>query len=103
MKGFPQFLATKQDYLNCLEMYPEETKGALRRLLADRFMWKNTGEIESEKKGKVDETHRIIPQTRVNEETGKTEEYFLQQERKEDSNARLFILGFTVKEIEKLL
>ena len=102
MRGFPQFLATKQDYLNCLSMYPDETKSALRRLLADRYTWENVGEVESEKKGKSDESHRIIVQVKT-DENGQQTEYFMQQERKEDANARLFVLGFTVKEIKSFL
>ncbi len=103
MRGFPQTLATKQDYMNCLTMYPEETRGALRRLMADRFNWEFVKELSDKKKGKEDETHRIIEQTRKDEETGEDVIYFVQLEKKEDKNARLFQLGFTVKEVESLL
>jgi hypothetical protein len=41
----------------------------------------------------VDTTHRII---------GETDERIL-QEYKEDSNSRLFMLGFTVEEVERLI
>ena len=30
MRGFPKHLNTKQDYLNCLEKFPAETKAELR-------------------------------------------------------------------------
>ena len=33
MRGFPKYLNTKQDYLNCLTDYPKETKAALQELL----------------------------------------------------------------------
>lgn len=103
MRGFPQSLATKQDYMNCLPMFPEETKRALRCLLADRFNWEITKELSAKGKGKEDETHRVLEQVRTNEETGEQETYFVQLEKKEDKNARMYQLGFTVKEIESLI
>lgn len=102
MRGFPQFLATKQDFMNCLPMYPKETKRALRNLLADRFNWEVTKELSDKSKGKEDETHRILEQQRTNDD-GEIETYFVQLEKKEDSNARMFQLGFTVDEIESLI
>lgn len=103
MRGFPTVFATKQDYINCMAMYPEETKRALRRLLADRFNWEKVKELSSKSKGKEDSTHAIIAQERTDEKTGEKTEYFVQLEKKEDSNARLFQLGFTVKEVESLI
>lgn len=103
MRGFPQFFATKQDYMNCLGMYPEETKKALRRLFADRFNWTVTKELSDKDKGKEDETHHVEEQERINEKTGERETFFVQLVKKEDKNARVFQLGFTVEEIEKLI
>lgn len=103
MRGFPQSLATKQDYMNCLPMFPEETKRSLRCLLADRFNWEITKELSDKSKGKEDDIHRILEQVRKNEKTGEQETYFLQLEKKEDKNARMYQLGFTVKEIESLI
>ena len=103
MRGFPQFFATKQDYMNCLTMFPEETKRALRRLAADRFNWTIAKELSDKDKGKEDETHHVEEQERMNEETGKKETFFVQLVKKEDKNARVFQLGFTVEEIEKLI
>ncbi len=103
MRGFPQSFATKQDYLNCLTMFPEETRRALRRLVADRFNWEFVKELSDKKKGKEDDTHRILEQTKKDEETGEDVIYYVQLEKKEDKNARLFQLGFTVKEVEELL
>lgn len=103
MRGFPQSLATKQDYMNCLPMYPEETKMALRCLMADRFNWEITKELSDKNKGKEDATHHVEEQQRVNEKTGENETYYVQLEKKEDKNARMYQLGFTVKEIETLI
>ncbi len=98
MRGFPSAFATKQDYLNGISLYPEQTRDELRRLLADRFMWVETGVLADEKEGVTDSTHCIS--SREGEDG---EEVRIQMERREDPNARLFRLGFTVKEVEKLL
>ena len=102
MRGFPQSLATKQDYLNCLPIFPEETKRALRCLLADRYNWEIIKELSDKSKGKENETHRILAQERIAGD-GKKTVYYVQLEKKEDKNARIFQLGFTVKEIESLV
>ena len=93
MRGFPESFATKQDYLNCLQFYPEQTKKALRGLLTNRFNWEKKKELKSESDGVNDVKHRVLS------EDGK----FYQFEEVEDKNAQLFRLGFTVKEIEKIL
>lgn len=98
MRGFPSAFATKQDYLNGISLYPEQTRDELRRLLADRFMWAEAGELEDGDEGVTDPTHFVS--TREGKDGG---EVRVQMERREDPNARLFRLGFTVKELEKLL
>ena len=102
MRGFPQSLATKQDYLICLPIFPEETKRALRCLLHDRYNWEIVKELSDKDKGKEDETHHILAQERI-DEYGKKTVYYVQLEKKEDKNARIFQLGFAVKEIEALI
>ena len=102
MRGFPQSLATKQDCLNCLPIFPEETKRALRCLLADRYNWEIIKELSDRSKGKENETHHILAQERIAGD-GKKTVYYVQLEKKEDKNARIFQLGFTVKEIESLI
>lgn len=103
MRGFPKYLATKQDYMNCLQMFPERTRAELRRLMADRFNWELVKELSDKSEGKEDDTHCVMEQERVNKKTGEKEVYFVQLEKKEDKNARMFQLGFTVKEIESLM
>lgn len=93
MRGFPKYLNTKQDYLNCLEEFPTETKEELKRLLASRFVWKDTAVLASEEAGVQDDTHRII----------KSEDGNIQQELVEDDRSELIRVGFTVEEIEELL
>lgn len=91
MRGFPKYLNTKQDYLNCMTDYPTETKAALQELLNNRFIWQTTAIIEDE--GLTDDTHRVV-------DYGEGKE---QQELIEDDTATIFRLGFTVKEVEEML
>lgn len=93
MRGFPKHLNTKQDYLNCLEEFPSETKAELQRLLDNRFIWTDTAVLAATETGVTDDTHRVI----------KTEDGDIQQELKEDNCSELIRLGFTVAEIEEML
>lgn len=88
-------LQTKQDYLNCLAMNPQEGKEELRILLNSRFSWMNTIVLDSADNGDliIDDTHRII---------GDDDEFYY-QEYLEDSTAKLFRIGFTVEEVKELL
>lgn len=103
MRGFPTSFATKQDYLNSLSMYPEQTKTELRRLLSDRFVWEKTKELKSESAGVTNDTHRVLETTETDEKTREVKSVFIQLEKKEDENAALFRLGFTVKEVQNLI
>jgi hypothetical protein len=91
MNDFPKWLNTKQDYINCLKDYPDQTKAALKDLLDSRFSWVMTKILDGE--GITDDTHKVI----------ETESECSQYELLEDSNARMFQLGFTVEEIEGLI
>lgn len=93
MQGFPKTLNTKQDYLNCLQDFPKETKNALQLLLEDRFIWTQTKVLLCAEDGLTDETHKV---------TEADNEYF-QLELIEDNNSRMLRLGFSVEEIEDLL
>lgn len=92
MRGFPKFLNTKQDYLNCLTMFPEETKKALQTLLDNRFNWFDVAILE-------EEVTELAENQRIIEADGEK----MLQEKKEDPNARIFLLGFTVEEVEGLI
>lgn len=92
MRGFPKFLNTKQDYLNCLTMFPEETKKALQTLLDNRFNWFDVAIIEED-----------VTELAVNQRIIETDGEKMLQEEKEDPNARIFLLGFTVEEVEELI
>ncbi len=93
MRDFPKWLNTKQDYLNCLNLYPDETKKSLQVLLDSRFNWFQTAILADNEQGITDETHKIV----------EFENERSQYELLEDSNARIFQLGFTVEEVQALI
>ena len=70
MRGCPRTFATKQDYLNGIATYPEETKAALRRLIAARFEFVQTAELADGEEGIEDENHAIVTSTETDSETG---------------------------------
>ncbi|MGL5913535.1 MAG: hypothetical protein ACRCZB_05165 [Bacteroidales bacterium] len=96
MKGFSKNLSTKQDFINSLELYPEQTKSVLRALIADRFTWEVTKVLKDRATGTEDETHRIA-------RSEKEEDGFIQLVEVENKDARLFKFGFSVEEASKLV
>lgn len=102
MRGCPRTFATKQDYLNGIETYPEETKAELRRLIADRFEFALTGELAEGEAGIEDEDHMILELKETDPKNGKTVKKRVQFAKRESENARLYRLGFTLEEAERL-
>ena len=51
MRGFPESFSTKQDFLNGIATYPEETKAELRHLIAGRFEFVQTGVLAEGEEG----------------------------------------------------
>ena len=45
MRGFPRTISTKNDIQNLLQLYPDETREYLQKLLDTRFVWRSTGAI----------------------------------------------------------
>lgn len=86
-------LNTKQDYLNYLIQSPKEAKEELQQLLNLRYVWSDIQILLSKDGFIEDDTHRII------ENDGE----YLYQKYIEDKNAKLFRIGFTVKEVEDLI
>lgn len=103
MRGCPRTFATKQDYLNGIKTYPEETKAALRRLIAGRFEFVQTAELADGEEGIEDESHQIVTSSETDSETGATVIKRIQLEKRESENAKLFRLGFTLEEAQKLV
>ena len=94
MRNMPKVLNTKKDYFNCLELYQEQAKVELKKLLDERFIWRCDGEIEEGNYPIVDDTHKVY--------SGEKGE-LLQYTYVEDENAKIFRLGFTVEEVEELI
>lgn len=69
-----------------------EGKKELKYLLDSRFAWFNTMVLE-DKNMPEDDRHRIID----------GDDEIIYQEYMEDSNAKLFAIGFTVAEVEELI
>ena len=57
MKGFPKTFNTKQDVLNCIDVFPEKTKAFLRNALAGYKDWVCTGIFENESDCIKNDTH----------------------------------------------
>ena len=100
MRGYPKHLNTKADYLYVIEQFPKEDwKKDLQDLIDSSKDWITTGEVASIAKGKTDETHRVLEEI---DEESKTTKY-LQQELQEIPTAKIFKLGFTIKEVQSYL
>ena len=93
MRGFPRTISTKNDIQNLLQLYPDETREYLQKLLDTRFVWRSTGAITEGTAGVQDATHRVM----------RTESGLEQFELVEDANAKIFRIGFTVSEVEEML
>ena len=93
MRGFPKTISTQTDVQNLFQLYPDETRKYLQKLLDTRFVWRSTGAIAEGTAGVQDATHRIM----------RTESGLEQFELVEDENAKIFRLGFTVSEVEEML
>ena len=91
MRGFPKHFNTKQDVLNAIELFPDETRAYCQTLLDTRKLWV---QVEYTTPGVEDETHY----TRT-DEAGNT----YQMEYCDDPNGDIPRLGFTVEELEGLL
>ena len=93
MRGFPKTISTKTDVQNLFQLYPDETREYLQKLLDTRFIWQSTGKIAEGMAGVQNTTRRIM----------RTESGLEQFELVEDENAKIFRLGFTVSEVEEML
>lgn len=106
MRGFPKNFCTKQDYLNMIAdpEHSEEAKNALKGLANDRFIW-----VPSEKKYTSEELtedvrkhHEEQNECLINTAKEDEEEVWTVFVQKEDENAEVFRLGFTLAEVENL-
>lgn len=97
MVGYPKFLNTKEDYEFVRVNFPrEQWESDFKALLNERYEWFNLGEIEDE--GVTDDTHKVVEDKRGDETVVR-----YQYEYKENENARIYRLGYTVEEVEGIL
>ena len=97
MVGYPKFLNTKEDYEFVRANFPKEQwESDFKALLDERYEWFNLGEIEGE--GVTDDTHKVVEDKRDDETVVR-----YQYEYKENENARIYRLGYTVEEVENIL
>lgn len=97
MIGYPKFINTKPDLDYCIENFPGDSRNTayLQSLLDERFGWYPSGKLDGD--GITDATHKVVE---METESG-VERY--QYELRENPTARIYQLGLTVAEVEKLL
>lgn len=96
MKGYPKHINSKQDVINLLVDYPLETKVFLQGLLDSKDNWFFVSDLENDN-GIKDDTHKVVENKNEDVIT------YAQYELREDSNAYLFRLGFTVDEVKEMI
>jgi hypothetical protein len=100
MRGFPRHLNTKVDYLHVRAEFPaDQWQPKFQLLLDGRFAWLPVGPLADGDAGVADSTHRVVEHA---DGQGQIVER-VQEEWREDPNATIFRLGFTVAEVEALL
>lgn len=103
MRGFPDHLNTKRDYMNCLAVMPHETAAALQGLLDARYAWFPVRKLaEGEEPALTDGKKVVTSDMGAPGGNAAGPERWLFEWR-EDENAPLFRLGFTVAEVKKLI
>ena len=100
MKGFPRTINTKQDVLNLIEEYPEQTKSFLQSLIDTKMAWVPTGILADDAAGTTNSTHKVDEVTDENDVVTSRTQYELV----EATNGPIFRLGFeSVAEAEALI
>lgn len=95
MKGLPKSLNSKSDYMYVYNHMNENYyKPIFKALLDSKDAWFFVEELK-DKNGIVDDTHKV-----VEDEENKT---FSQYELRENPNAKIFRLGFTVEEVQEII
>ena len=93
MRGYPKYLNSREDYEYIRKNFPkEEWKKDFKALIDTRLEWFNTGKTDA---GVNDETHKVV------EDKDSGEKY--QFELKENPSCKLFRVGYTAEEVEKIL
>ncbi len=99
MNGYPQTLNDRADYDYVRENFPKsDWEKDYQNLLDTVYEWFNLGKLADGEEGVTDETHKVVTCEMCDE---KAERY--QYEYKENPDARIFRLGFTVDEVKSIL
>lgn len=106
MRGFPKNLNTKFDYEYVVANYTDtaenkaKTIRALQNLLDSVNGWFFVSHLTSADAGTTDDTHKVVEVT----ENGSSEVTgYDQYEYRENPNAKIFRIGYTVAEVEALI
>ena len=100
MKGFPKTLNSKSDYMYIRENYPKEIWAPyFQALLDERYCWYPEKELESSNEGLTDNTHKVVENNNTENDVVSYTQYIL----KRNPMAKITRLGFTVKEVQKML
>ena len=91
-------LNTKADYYLMIQTHSSKYKQVFQDLLDTRVQWVKTNVLNSTSEGIVDATHKIVIVPRVG---GGRDIY--QYVLEEDTNAKMYKLGFEVSEIYNIL
>lgn len=99
MQGFPKHLNSKFDFEYVRENFPREKWTPLfEDLLAEQKVWVCTKTLAVGETGVTDETHKIVESETVDKIIVK-----YQYEYVNDENCRMFRLGYTAEEINRIL
>ena len=98
MKGFPEMLSSKFDYLYVKENFPvEKWVGEFQALLDSRLCWTVVGPVSGPDAGVTDQTHKVGLMN-----AGDVDSY-CQLELVEDQRAKIFRIGFTAAEVQAII
>lgn len=101
MKGLPKTLNSKQDYLYARDNLPADYwRPEFQHLLDSRFCWYFVENLPIGKEGINDDTHKVVENHGIGEQE---ETIYAQYELRENPNAKIFRIGFTVAEVEEIL
>ena len=100
MKGYPHHLNTKADYLYVHANFPrEQWLPDFQALLSSTHDWFFEKHLDTKEDGIEDDMHKIVEQRATDDSEPTYDQYVL----KAYDTAPIFILGFTVEEVEKLI
>jgi hypothetical protein len=101
MRGFPKHLNTRADYEYVAGAFPaEKWQPHFQSLLEQRSAWIPAGELKEGEKVVESKSVRVAE---VRDEIGRTVLVRVREEFRDDPNAVIVRLGFTVEEVEKAL